>query len=66
MLNFIPEDVNLNEFEKKYLFIRCQRCLVKMCSGVDCNNKIGDIVCRNVSLFKFKVFYSIFLKIVLT
>lgn len=66
MLNFIPEDVNLNEFEKKNLFIRCQRCLVNMCSGVDCNNKIGDIVCRNVSLFKFKVFYSIFLKIVLT
>lgn len=57
MINFIPEDVNLTEFEKKNLFIDCQRCL-NSCQYIDCNNKIGDIVCRNVSLFRCNRVYS--------
>lgn len=44
---------------EKNLFIDCQRCLIKSCQDIDCNNKISDIVCRNVSLFsRFKIFYS--------
>lgn len=41
------EDVNPTEFEKKNFFIDCQRCLIKSCRNIDCNNKIGVIVCRN-------------------
>ncbi|XP_052678889.1 uncharacterized protein LOC128159744 [Crassostrea angulata] len=46
-LSYDREDVNLTEFEKKNLFIDCQRCLTNSCPNIDCNNKIGDIVCRN-------------------
>ncbi|XP_052676892.1 uncharacterized protein LOC128158180 [Crassostrea angulata] len=41
------EDVNLTEFEKKNFFIDCQRCGIDSCPNIDCNNKKGDIVCRN-------------------